>query len=81
MSTHLRVFAPRERSILARPGRAWYMPPFRTNSVGAALTMSEHSFGAWMTRHLFQALPGLAKIDGSFGANSQTTSGQTCYQR
>ena len=66
------IFAPRERSVLARPGRAWCMHEHRPSSERATKTF-ERSFGAWYIYYLIQALPGLANVEGSFGAKTNTS--------
>jgi len=55
--------------MLARPGRAWSKTKKETSSEGA-LDGHERSFGAWIFIATSQALPGLANIEGSFGAKT-----------
>ena len=63
---HTLVFAPKEHSILAMPGRAWYR-----NDKNKALkerSKFERSFRAWNEYAAHLALPGQAKIECSVGA-------------
>jgi hypothetical protein len=59
--------APKEPSILARPGRAWKMNKQFPSSGGALEALSAPPELA-LSDTIHQALPGLANIECSFGA-------------
>src|SRR5258708_6419222 len=63
--------APKERSILAMPGRAWLRVINAAASSGGALDTSSAPPELGLMNASYQALPGLAKIGCSVGAQQQ----------